>query len=274
LGAVVRQFTTSPTTTANGSAAPSPSSSSSGSGSGWSFGDGNDGGGRFDRNQRLVTAIVAGVLGALLLASLVAFAFSYSRARHLRRQVDRLQQQEKEALVVASSSLPPSSAVPSPLSARVRSLRINTQGLVGQGVAPHPSVVKDDIVSPMTHEQLHHLHQQQQQQQYSAGGVRRSSSSSFHQPPPPFTQQQQQQHQNQPSQQQLNGFSFNAPPLTPSWTHTGSFRHNSFDNNMNGSGNGNGITQGHANGHGNITNTTELASPLHVSELPTEKYTY
>lgn len=271
LGAVVRQFTTSPASSNSSSSAPSPSGSGWSSGDGNGNGNGNGNGSRFDRGQRLVTAIVAGVLGALLLASLVAFGFSYSRARHLRRQVDRLQRQEKEALVVASS-LPPSSATPSPLSPRVRSLRINTQGLAGNGIGggggavPRLSAAKDDIVSPISYEQLHHLHQQQQQQQqYSAGGVRRSSSSSFHQPPPPFQQQYPNQ---QYSQQQLNGFNFNAPPRTPSWTHTGSFRHNSVDNNTNTSGNGSG--NGH--GHGNVTNTAELASPLHISELPAEKY--
>ncbi|KAL1902992.1 hypothetical protein Sste5346_000904 [Sporothrix stenoceras] len=273
MGAVVRQFTSLPTSSNSSSPSPSPSSS------GWTRGDGNGGGGgRFDRNQRLVTVIVAGVLGALLLASLVAFAFSCSRARQLRRQVDRLQQQEQETLVVASS-LPPSSTVPSPLSPRVRSLRINTQGLAGPGLAaPHTGAIKDDVVSPMSHEQQQYLHLQQQQlqqQQYSAGGVRRSSSSSFHQPPPPFTQRQ--QYQNQPyAQQQLNGYSFNAPPRTPSWTHTNStYRHDSIDNNMNGN------VQGHSNGghdsrhgHNNVTNTAELASPMNPTELPTEKYTY
>ncbi|ERT02967.1 uncharacterized protein SPSK_09296 [Sporothrix schenckii 1099-18] len=279
LGAVVRQFTAVPTAD-NASTTTGAASSPTGRY------DGNGGGGRFnfDRSQRLVTVIVAGVLGALLLAALVALGFSYSRARHLRRQVDRLQQQEKEALLIASSSLPPSSAVPSPLSTRVRSLRINTQGLAGHGGAPHPSAMQDETVSPMSHEQLHHLQQQQQQQhqqqqhlqqqQYSAGGIRRSSSSSVHQPPPPFTQQTQPyQSQHQPYvQQQLNGFSFTTTPRTPTWNHTGSFRHNSVDNNM--TGGALGPQHGHSSVHGNAPNTAELASPMPVTELPAEKYTY
>ncbi|CAK7201699.1 hypothetical protein SEUCBS139899_004408 [Sporothrix eucalyptigena] len=260
LGAVVRQFTAN----ANADAPSNGSSSGPGSNQGPPFGDFGNGSRFPDRNQRLVTAIVAGVLGALLLASLVAFGFSYSRARHLRRQVDRLQQQQKTAGLSSSSST--SSPLTAAVSPRSRSLRIETQGLASAGLAPRLSAAKDDIVSPISYDQLHQLHQQQQQQQYSAGGIRRSSSSSFHQiPPPPFTQQQQ-YHPSQ--QQQLNGFNFNIPQRTPSWTHGETMRHNSMEQALAAANARRG--SGHAGG--NVTNTAELASPLHISELPTEKY--
>ncbi|CAK7211419.1 hypothetical protein SCUCBS95973_001108 [Sporothrix curviconia] len=278
LGAVVRQFTANANADTPVSSNGGNTSSSGPASGGAGNGNGSSNGRFSDRNQRLVTAIVAGVLGALLLASLVAFGFSYSRARHLRRQVDRLQQQQTTAGLASASSTTSSPLEPT-VSSRSRSLRIETQGLVGVGMVPHlPSSVKDDIVSPISYDQLQQLHQQQQQmqQQYSAGGARRSSLSSFHQlPPPPFAvsqqqQQQQQQQQYNPSQQQpLNGFNYSLPQRSPSWTRGDTIRHN---NNMERPLVGASTPRRSTHDSGNVVNTAELATSLHISELPAEKH--
>lgn len=106
LGTVMRQFD---------NAMPTPSTVDGNSDMTCHSGTGDDCSGRDgrDRGMRLIPFVAAGVLGSLLLATIVALGFSYTQNRRLRRQVDTLQNLNANLKSSSFSSSTSTSARPS-----------------------------------------------------------------------------------------------------------------------------------------------------------------
>jgi len=100
LGQVTRQFGMADLS----SSSNTPQSSSGGGGGGGGGGGPRDG---FDlRRSPLLAAIIGGVLGSLLLATIVALVFSHRHNRHLRRQIETLQTRTQSGVFAAPGLAP------------------------------------------------------------------------------------------------------------------------------------------------------------------------
>jgi type II secretory pathway pseudopilin PulG len=73
---------------------------------------GPNGNGSFDwRGRGLIPVVVAAVVGSLLLATVVAFGFTWSQNRRLKRQVENLQEISTKTLSFSTTSARPSVSV-------------------------------------------------------------------------------------------------------------------------------------------------------------------